>query len=71
MAGVQDTDGGRARGRRDARRLQGRRVRVDGTTFTYERIPAAVPPGAADSVFAGYYLPGDPFGWVSITFTTA
>jgi hypothetical protein len=40
------------------------------TTFTYERIPAAIPPGAADSVFAGYYLPGDPFGWVSITFTT-
>jgi hypothetical protein len=40
------------------------------TSFTYERIPAAIPPGAADSVFAGYYLPGDPFGWVSITFTT-
>jgi Htaa protein len=40
------------------------------TAFTYDRIPAAIPPGAADSVFAGYYLPGDPFGWVSITFTT-
>ncbi len=46
-------------------------VRVDGKTITYERIPAAVPPGAADSVFAGYYLPGDPFGWVSISFTAA
>jgi hypothetical protein len=46
-------------------------VRVDGTTFTYDRIPAAIPPGAADSVFSGYYLPGEPFGWVSITFTTA
>ena len=38
--------------------------------FAYEHIPAAVPPGAATSVFAGYYLPGDPFGWVSISFTT-
>ncbi len=42
-----------------------------GKTLTYDHIPAAVPPGAADSVFAGYYLPGDPFGWVSISFTTA
>ena len=46
-------------------------VRVDGKTITYERVPAFVPPGAADSVFAGYYLPGDPFGFVSITYTTA
>jgi hypothetical protein len=46
-------------------------VRVDGKTFSYDRIPAAVPPGTADSVFSGYYLPGEPFGWVSITFTTA
>jgi hypothetical protein len=46
-------------------------VAVSGKTVTYDRIPAAVPPGAADSVFAGYYLPGDPFGWVSISFTTA
>jgi hypothetical protein len=46
-------------------------VRVDGKTFTYDRIPAAIPRGAADSVFAGYYLPGEPFGWLSITFTTA
>ena len=41
-----------------------------GNAFAYERIPGAVPPGAASSVFAGYYLPGDPFGWVSISFTT-
>jgi hypothetical protein len=46
-------------------------VRVDGKTFSYDRIPAAVPPGAADSVFSGYYLPGEPFGWVTVTFTTA
>jgi hypothetical protein len=38
--------------------------------LTYDEIPAAIPPGGAASVFAGYYLPGDPFGWVSITFTT-
>jgi hypothetical protein len=42
---------------------------VDAEAFGYERIPAAVPPGA-DSVFAGYYLPDDPFGSVSASFTT-
>ena len=59
-----------ARRRRDARRLEvgrgghraHRRLRAD---------PRRVPPGAASSVFAGYHLPGDPFGWVSISFTTA
>jgi hypothetical protein len=42
---------------------------VDAKAFAYERVPAAVPPGA-DSVFAGDYLPGDPFGSVSASFTT-
>ena len=58
-----------ARGRRDARRLQGRRQRRR-QDVRLRADPGAVPPGAASSVFAGYYLPGDPFGWVSISFTT-
>jgi hypothetical protein len=37
---------------------------------TYGRIPGAVPEGAADSVFAGFYQPGEPFGAISISFTT-
>jgi hypothetical protein len=46
-------------------------AKATANAFSYERIPGAVPPGAASSVFAGYYLPGDPFGWISISFTTA
>jgi hypothetical protein len=72
MTGSGDTDGGNRRSVVETLDVsKAAAVRVDGKTITYERIPAAVPPGAADSVFAGYYLPGDPFGWVSITFTTA
>jgi hypothetical protein len=44
-------------------------VTQTGSTFTYTQVPGAIPAGAADSVFAGYYLPGDPFGWVTVTFT--
>ena len=71
MTGSGDTDGGNRRSvieTLDVSRAAA--VRVDGKTITYERIPAAIPPGAADSVFAGYYLPGDPFGWVSVSFTS-
>jgi len=72
MTGSGDTDGGNRRAVVETLDVsRAAHVLTDGKTFTYERIPAAVPPGAADSVFAGYYLPGDPFGWVSITFTTA
>lgn len=48
-----------------------RTVSPDGKTVTYERIPATIPAGAVDSVFAGFYLAGTPFGWISITYTTA
>jgi hypothetical protein len=72
MTGSGDTDGGNRRSVVETLDVsKAAAVRVDGKTITYERIPAAVPPGTADSVFAGYYLPGDPFGWVSITFTAA
>ncbi|MBE2319525.1 HtaA domain-containing protein [Solirubrobacter sp. CPCC 204708] len=39
-------------------------------TYVYERIAGIIPEGAADSVFAGFYLPGDQFGWMTLTFTT-
>jgi hypothetical protein len=72
MTGSGDTDGGNRRSVVETLDVsQAAAIRTDGKTFSYERIPARVPPGAADSVFAGYYLPGDPFGWVTVTFTTA
>jgi hypothetical protein len=72
MTGSGDTDGDNRRAVVETLDVsKAAAVRVDGKTITYERIPAAVPPGTADSVFAGYYLPGDPFGWVSISFTAA
>jgi hypothetical protein len=43
----------------------------DGKTVTYDKIPGTVPEGSSDSVFAGFYLPGDEFGWVSVAFSTA
>ena len=71
MTGSGDTDGGNQRavvetldvseGRRERRRPVVR-LRADP-----RRGPARAPP---TSVFAGYYLPGDPFGWVSISFTS-
>lgn len=48
-----------------------RTVSPDGKTVTYERIPATVPAAAGDSVFAGFYLAGTPFGWISLTYTIA
>jgi hypothetical protein len=66
MTGSGDTDGQNKR--QVVETLDVSKAAVNG--LAYERIPGAVPPGAASSVFAGYYLPGDPFGWVSISFTT-
>ncbi len=42
---------------------------VTGATHDLEQIPGTIPQGTADSVFAGFYLPGDAFGWFSVTFT--
>ena len=71
MTGSGDTDGGNRRAVVETLDLSKGAASATGNAFAYERIPGAVPPGAASSVFAGYYLPGDPFGWVSVTFTTA
>jgi len=42
-----------------------------GTTHVYDRIPGVIPAGTGSSVFAGFYSAGAPFGWLSVTFTTA
>jgi hypothetical protein len=70
MTGSGDTAGGNRRGVVETLDVSKSTAVADGHRFSYERIPGAVPPGAASSVFAGYYLPQDPFGWVSVTFTT-
>lgn len=43
---------------------------VSGTAHAYDQVPARIPRVAGASVFAGFYLPGDPFGWISVSFTT-
>jgi hypothetical protein len=42
-----------------------------GHRYVYERMPGVVPSAATDSVFNGFYAAGDPFGWVTVSFTTA
>jgi hypothetical protein len=71
MTGSGDTDGANKRAVVETLDVSKAAATANGNAFSYVRIPGAVPPGAASSVFAGYYLPGDPFGWVSISFTTA
>lgn len=39
------------------------------TTHTFERVAGVIPDGSAQTVFAGFYLPGDKFGWMTIAFT--
>lgn len=39
------------------------------TTYTFERIAGVIPDGSAQTVFAGFYLPGDKFGWMTVSFT--
>jgi hypothetical protein len=46
-------------------------VVADGNTYTYERVPGAIPAGTATSTFAGFYTPGTEFGCVNVSFTTA
>ncbi|MBJ7329729.1 MAG: HtaA domain-containing protein [Solirubrobacteraceae bacterium] len=55
----------------DPSKAKSRTTSPDGKTVTYEQIPATVPATAGDSVFAGFYLAGAPFGWVSLSYTVA
>jgi hypothetical protein len=43
----------------------------DGKAPSWTQVPGKIPPGAGDSVFAGYYSAGDPFGWITASATTA
>ena len=70
MTGSGDTAGGNQRQVVETLDVSKATATGGGNAFAYERIPGAVPPGAAGSVFAGYYLPGDPFGSVSLSYTT-
>ncbi len=45
-------------------------ITASGGSHTYERVPGAIPAGAASSVFAGFYAPGTEFGCFNLTYTT-
>jgi Htaa len=44
-------------------------VSATGGTYTYERVPGAIPPGAASSTFGGFYAPGTEFGCFTVSLT--
>ncbi len=46
-------------------------IRTSGNSFTYERVPGAIPAGTAGSTFAGFYAPGTDFGCATLSFSTA
>jgi hypothetical protein len=46
-------------------------ISAGGSSYTYERVPGAIPAGTASSTFAGFYAPGTDFGCVTVSFTTA
>ncbi|HVQ57790.1 MAG TPA: HtaA domain-containing protein [Solirubrobacterales bacterium] len=45
-------------------------ISVSGNTYTYERVPGAIPAGTAASTFAGFYAPGTDFGCATVSFAT-
>lgn len=45
-------------------------VSPDGRTRTYTKVPGRIPADAGESIFAGFYGTGEPFGWVTVTLTT-
>ena len=70
MTGSGDTAGANKRAVVETLDVSRAAVTGGGNAFAYDRIPGAIPPGAANSLFAGYYLPGEPFGSVSISYLT-
>jgi hypothetical protein len=46
-------------------------ITASGSSFTYERVPGAIPSGTAASTFAGFYAPGTDFGCATVSFSTA
>ncbi|MEX0973701.1 MAG: HtaA domain-containing protein [Solirubrobacterales bacterium] len=47
------------------------KIEAGGDTYTYERVPGAIPAGTAGSVFAGFYAPGTEFGCFTVTYTAS
>ncbi len=45
-------------------------ITQSGSSYTYERVPGAIPAGTASSVFAGFYAPGTDFGCFTVSFAT-
>lgn len=45
-------------------------VAQSGGTVTYDRVPGAIPDGAATSTFAGFYAPGTDFGCFTVSYST-
>ena len=45
-------------------------ISQNGASYTYERVPGAIPSGTASSVFAGFYAPGTDFGCFDVSFST-
>jgi hypothetical protein len=43
----------------------------DGTGHAYAQIPGSIPADVGASVFAGFYVANDPFGWISVDFTAS
>jgi hypothetical protein len=41
----------------------------DGAAHAWSQVPGAIPADAGESVFAGFYSAGDPFGWITATAT--
>ncbi len=46
-------------------------ISQNGSSYTYERVPGAIPSGTASSVFAGFYAPGTDFGCFNLSFATS
>ncbi|HWI70898.1 MAG TPA: HtaA domain-containing protein, partial [Baekduia sp.] len=42
----------------------------DGHDHAWNQVPGTIPADASESVFAGFYAAGDPFGWITTTATT-
>jgi hypothetical protein len=44
-------------------------ISQSGNSYTYDRVPGAVPVGTAASTFAGFYAPGTDFGCFTVSFS--
>jgi len=47
------------------------KISAAGNSYTYERVPGAIPSGTATSTFAGFYAPGTEFGCFTLSLMTA